>query len=82
MFPREYKIISETVRICDEYCSLQATTLSYSAKAHYILVNGDKDGYTIDDVQEAAKKFEWEISTHDAEKGMTLLEKLNLVHIS
>ena len=78
-FDDQFKIISNVVKICDEYCNLQATPLSYPAKAHYILVNGGKDRYTIDDVQEAAKKFEWKIPRIDAENGMNLLRKLDLV---
>ena len=77
-FSDQFKTIHDIVKICDEHCGLQATPLSYSAKAHYILVNGGKDQYTIDDVQKAAEKFEWEISVDDAESGMALLEKLDL----
>lgn len=79
-FNDQFKTIRGIVKICDEHCNLQATPLSYSAKAHYVLVNGGKDQYTIDDVREAAKKFEWQISTNDAENGMSLLEKLGLAH--
>lgn len=78
-FGDQFEIIRNIVKICDEHCNLQAGPLSYSAKAHYILVNGGKDQYTIDDVQETAEKFEWEISTDDAGRGMALLEKLDLV---
>ena len=78
-FNSYFKIISNIVKICKEYCKLHATPLSYSAKAHYILVNGGKNQYTIDDVREAARKFEWDISADDAKRGIDLLEKLNLV---
>lgn len=77
-FSDQFDVIRNIVEICDKHCSLQATLLSYAAKAHYILVNGGKDQYTIDDVQETAKKFEWRISEKDAENGMILLEKLEL----
>lgn len=77
-FNDQFKTIRDIVRACDRHCNLQATPLSYSAKAHYVLVNGGKDQYTIDDVREAAKKFEWQISADDAENGMSLLEKLGL----
>lgn len=77
-FSDQFETIRSIVEVCDEHCKLQATPLSYSAKAHYILVNGGKDQYTIDDVREAAEKFEWEISADDAERGIALLGKLDL----
>ena len=79
-FHDQFKTINEVVKTCKKHCSLQATALSYSAKAHYILVNGGKVQYTIDDVRKAAQKFEWKISADDAEEGMQLLEKLGLAH--
>ena len=77
-FNDQFDIISNIINICKEYCNLQAKLLSYSAKAHYILVHGGKEEYTTDDVKEAAKKFEWQISRNDVESGMTLLERLDL----
>ena len=77
-FSDQFGVIRKIVEICNKHCNLQAASLSYAAKAHYILVNGGKDQYTIDDVQEAGKKFEWQISKKGAEKGMILLEKLEL----
>ena len=82
MFPEEYQTISGIVTTCNKSCGLQATPLSYSAKAHYVLVHGGKDRYTINDVQEAAKQFDWDISAADANTGMHLLENLDLVHSS
>ena len=78
-FSKQFNVISDIVKICDKHCNLQANPLSYAAKAHYILVNGGKDQYTIDDVRETAKKFEWNISEKDAKNGINLLEKLELV---
>lgn len=77
-FHDQFETISDVVKICKEHCSLQATPLSYSAKAHYILANGGKDKYTIEDVRETAKKFEWKISADDVKNGLELLGKLNL----
>ena len=78
MFPTELKSIDETITICKNYCDLTATTLSYSAKAHYILNNTENSKYTTKDVQKAAEKFGWEISGDDIKTGMELLEKLDL----
>ena len=81
-FPEECQTISDIVKTCGDHCNLQATSLSYSAKAHYILVHGGKSRYTIDDVRETAKQFDWDISAADAESGMSLLENLGLAHRS
>lgn len=78
-FADQFKIIYGIVVTCKNHCSLQASPLSYSAKAHYLLVNGGNDQYTIKDVRYIAEGFEWEISEDDAKKGIDLLEKLNLV---
>ena len=72
----QFKIISNIVKVCDKHCKLQAKSLSYSAKAHYILVNGGKKEYMIEDVEKIAKRFEWEIAPDDAENGLKLLEDL------
>lgn len=78
-FQDEYNIINETVKICNEHCKLKATELSYSAKAHYILANTKNDGYTTHDIEEVAKKFDWDVSETNAETGMKLLENLHIV---
>lgn len=75
-FSGEFEIISGIVKACDEHCKLQAKSLSYSAKAHYILVNGGKKEYMIEDVAKIAKRFDWEIAPDDAENGLKLLEDL------
>ena len=77
-FPNEYNIINETVKTCNSHCNLNATQLSYSAKAHYILTNTRDHGYALQDIEEVAKKFDWNISETNAEKGMKLLESLHL----
>ena len=77
-FTDNFEIIKDIVDTCNNHCNLQASPLSYSAKAHYILANGGRDQYTIKDVQDTAKDFEWEISEDDVKKGLDLLEKLNL----
>ena len=79
-FSDQFNIINSIVETCNKHCKLQSSHLSYSAKAHYILVNGGKNQYRIEDVQETAKKFDWKISRDDAESGINLLKKLNLVH--
>ena len=79
-FDDQFKVIRNIVKICDKYCSLQAKSLSYSAKAHYILVHGGKNQYTIDDIQKTAEKFEWQIPVDAAKDGMALLEELGLAH--
>ena len=78
-FPAQSKTISRIVEICNKHCELRAKPLSYSAKSHYVLVNGDKEVYTIEDVQRTAREFEWEISGDDAKNGLGLLEDLGLV---
>lgn len=78
-FSKQFEIISNIVKACNAHCQLQAKPLSYSAKAHYILVNGGQQEYTIEDVQNTAKKFDWEISTDGAKNGLRLLGDLGLV---
>lgn len=78
-FAEQFETILKVVEVCNTHCKLKAKSLSYSAKAHYILVNGGKEEYTIEDVQKIAEKFEWEITTDDAKNGMCLLEDLGLV---
>ena len=77
-FPKEYKIIEDTVQTCNNHCKLNATQLSYSAKAHYILTHTRHDEYTIQDIKEVAKKFDWNLSETNAEEGMKLLKNLQL----
>lgn len=78
-FSRQFEIISEIVAACNTHCKLRSKPLSYSAKAHYTLVCGGREEYTMDDVQRAAEKFEWEITVEDAKNGMGLLGELGLV---
>ncbi len=78
----EFKTISKTIEICNEYCELKPTPLSYAAKAHYILANSKnqfKDKYSAEDVKTIAKDFDWNISAKDALTGLTLLQNLDLV---
>ena len=81
-YPDEFKRISETVKICKEYCDLKQSPLSYAAKAHYILSNSKdphKERFTPEDVKNIAKDFDWKISKEDALNGLKLLQRLNLV---
>lgn len=80
-----YEKINETVKICDEFCGLQPAPLSFAAKSYYILTStkaGKKGMYTVDDVRNIAKDFDWDISNKDIEIGVSLLQKLNLVSVS
>ena len=81
-YPNEFKEISKTIQTCNKYCKLKPVPLSYAAKSHYILVNSkdrlEKTHYA-EDVKTIAKDFDWNISTKDAETGLELLQKLNLV---
>ncbi len=81
----KFETISKTLQICKEYCKLEPSSLSYAAKAHYILTNsGDKfqDKYSIDDVKTIAKDFDWNISEDDTVTGLKLLQNLSLVSAS
>ena len=78
-FPGQFEIISKIVAACNTYCNLQSKPLSYSAKAHYMLVRGGKEKYTVEDVQSIAETFEWEITKEDAKNGTGLLGELGLV---
>ena len=83
--PDEFKKIEEIVTKCRNFCDLKANPISYAAKAHYILVNTEKGRsgqYTSDDVSRVATNFDWDISQEDVEKGVSLLQKLNLVSVS
>lgn len=81
-YRKESKIISEIVHTCNDFCQLKAKTLSYAAKAYYILANtekGRKRGITTDDLEKVGKEFDWNISKSDAEIGIELLKKLKFV---
>lgn len=80
----EFETISQIVQICKEYNGLTSTSLSYAAKAHYILAKSGNghSGYSAKDVREIAKDFDWEISPDDAQNGLELLQKLDLVSCS
>src|SRR5207249_5408194 len=41
-YQKESKKIAEIVNTCNEFCQLKAKTLSYAAKAYYILANTEK----------------------------------------
>jgi len=82
---QEFEQISETVKICNDFCKLKTNPLSYAAKAYYILtstVDGRKGKYNIEDVKKVGENFDWNISTEDAEKGVELLQKLKLVNVT
>lgn len=84
-YPDEFKTISKIIKICKEYCGLKPTPLSYAAKAHYVLANSKdylKSKYSAGDVKTIAKDFDWNISEKDAEIGLELLQKLDLVSTS
>lgn len=80
-YPNEFETITKTLNICDKHCSLQATPLSYAAKAYYILSNSDDKSakYSPEDVKTIARYFDWEISSPDAQSGLELLQNLGLV---
>ena len=80
--PDEFEQISDIVKVCKDFCGLRASTLSFAAKAHYVLANtasNHTDKYTADDVSRVATDFDWEISPDDAKDGITLLQRLDLV---
>ncbi len=81
-YPKEYETVSNTLRICRDYCKLKPTPLSYAAKAYYILT-GTKGGiqrkYAAEDVKTIAEDFDWNISKDDAVTGLNLLQRLDLV---
>ena len=84
-YPDEFKIILNTLNICNEYCELKPNPLSYAAKAFYILINSKEglDGnYSVEDVKIIAKDFDWNVSTDNTLDGIKLLKKLNLVSVS
>ena len=80
-YPKEFEIISTTLKTCEKYCGLKSASLSYAAKIHYVLENSrdqSQDKYLAEDVKTIAKNFGWNISSHDASEGFELLEKLGL----
>jgi len=83
-FQEESKTIFDIVKKCNDFCNLKVKPLSYAAKAYYILTNIEqgKKEITTEDVERVAKKFDWDISSSDAELGIELLLKLNLVTVS
>lgn len=84
-FPKEYEMISKTVKICNEFCNLKPAPLSFAAKSYYVLTSaeeGRKGQWTIQEVRNVAKNFDWDISEEDVETGIALLQKLGLVELS
>ena len=79
--PKEHTQISKIVKKCREFCELKPEPLSFAAKAHHILVNTKKTRgkYSLSDVQDVAKDFDWNISKKDVKIGMSLLEELGFV---
>lgn len=77
-----YEIIHDIVKKCDDYCKLSANTLSYVAKAFYVLkdANPDKDiKITNQNVKSMGQKFGWNIPAPYLNGGFKLLSELNLV---
>ena len=81
-YNKEYEQILSIVKICKDFCDLQSNTLSFAAKAHYVLANTTGGRHTADDVKRVAKDFDWEISQEDTNTGISLLQKLDLVDVS
>ena len=84
-YPNESKQISHIVKVCKEFCELRTSTLSFAAKAHYVLANttsNHTNEYTADDVSRVATDFDWKISPDDAKNGISLLQELGLVGAS
>lgn len=78
--PREYALISKIVNACRIYSNLQSAPLSYAAKSHHMLDSSKHAGkYTIQEIQQTAKDFDWDPSSQDAKTGIKLLEELELV---
>lgn len=71
--------ISKIVTECRTHCDLRVMPLSYAAKAHYIMALDEGQKYTAEQVREAGKDFDWEISDEDVKEGINLLVKMNLV---
>lgn len=72
----EYEKISELVKSCREYASLNARVLSCAAKVHYIRSRESKK-VTAEDIVEEARYFGWILSDDQVEKAVKLLEKIN-----
>lgn len=81
----EFKTIKKTVDVCKEHCDLRPAPLSYAAKSYYVLNSRKKtrtnNAYTIRDMQDAGKDFDWDISKEDMQTGIELLRKLELVSV-
>ena len=78
--PDAYRTIREIVRTCKDNCNLKAGTLSYAAKAHYLLddANVSVSCVQMSKVKEMGKKLGWDMTNADVKSGMDLLVKLNL----
>lgn len=80
-YPEEFEMIDKTLLTCKAHCGLKAEPLSYATKAHHILSNSEdeSDTYSAEDVKRIAQYFGWKISSDDAQAGLELLQKLDLV---
>ncbi len=77
-----YEKIKDIVQTCSEYCNLNANSLSFAAKVHYMLSKQErKKGMTEKEASDMATKFGWSITKKDVKSGAELLRELNLVKI-
>ena len=78
--PDAYNTIKDIVSKCKDNCNLKASTLSYAAKAHYLLndVNVSVSNVQMSKVKEMGKTLGWDMTDADVKTGMDLLVKLEL----
>ena len=75
-----YDTIKNIVNKCKERCDLKANTLSYAAKAHYILNDANVPGSSVQmpKVKAMGKTLGWDMTDADVKTGMGLLVELRL----
>lgn len=75
-----YSIIQSVVSKCKDCCDLKADTLSYAAKAHYLLsdANVPESRVQMSKVKAMAETLGWDTTDADVKTGMDLLVELEL----
>ena len=82
-YKTEHATISNIVDTCNTYCQLNISSMSFAAKAHYIIQQTPKkEPVSKKKIQDLAVDFGWKLNDRDIEEGMNLLTKLDLVNIA
>ena len=79
----EYEKIKKLVNTCKEFCELKTAPLSFASKIFYMLDTQDEDTekLSVDDAVKNTRELGWDMTSENAEQGIKLLEKLNLIRV-